>query len=72
MRTRRSTVKAELDRVYRLHRGNADQAIGTQNWTQARYELHVLLELVPDAGDERNRDASRKLQEVEDRMKAKR
>ena len=72
MRTRRATVKAELDRVYKLHRGNADQAIGTQNWEQARYELHVLLELVPDAGDERNRDASRKLQEVEDRMKAKR
>ena len=72
MRTRRATVKEELDRVYKLHRGNADQAIGTQNWEQARYELHILFELVPDSGDERNRDASRKLQEVEDRMKAKR
>ena len=72
MRTRRATVNAELDRVYKLHRGNADQAIGTQNWEQARYELHILFELVPDSSDERNKDASRKLQEVEERMKAKR
>ena len=72
MRTQRATVKAELDRVYRLHRGNADQALGTENCEQARYELHILFELVPDSSDERNRDASRKLQEVEDRMKARR
>ena len=72
MRTQRATVKAELDRVYKLHRGNADQALGTQNWEQARYELHILFELVPDSSDERNKDASRKLQEVEDRMKARR
>ena len=71
-RTRRATVKRELDRVYALHRGNADQAIGTQNWKQARYELHVLFELVPDANDERNKEASRKLLEVEARMKSKR
>ncbi len=72
VRTRRSAVKEELDRVYKQHRGNADQAIGTQNWEQARYELHILFELVPDSSDERNKDASRKLQEVEERMKAKR
>ena len=72
MRTRRATVNAELDRVYKLHRGNADQAIGTQNWEQAKYELQVLLELVDDQGDERNKEASRKLLEVEARMKAKR
>ena len=72
MRTRRATVTAELDRVYKLHRGNADQAIGTQNWEQARYELHILFELVPDSSDERNKDASRKLQEVEERMKTRR
>ena len=71
-RSRRATVKKELDRVYMLHRGNADQAIGTQNWEQAKYELQVLLELVDDQGDERNKEASRKLLEVEARMKAKR
>ena len=64
--------REELDRVYMLHRGNADQAIGTQNWEQAKYELHVLLELVNDPNDERNKEASRKLLEVEARMKAKR
>ena len=71
-RTRRAAVAQELERVYVLHRGNADQAIGTRNWEQARYELHVLFELVPDAKDERHQDASRKLLEVEARMKAKR
>ena len=71
-RARRAMVKAELDRVYMQHRGNADQAIGTQNWEQAKYELQVLLELVDDQGDERNKEASRKLLEVEARMKAKR
>ena len=71
-RNRRAMVKAELDRVYMQHRGNADQAIGTQNWEQAKYELQVLLELVDDQGDERNKEASRKLLEVEARMKAKR
>ena len=71
-RARRAIVKKELDRVYMLHRGNADQAIGTQNWEQAKYELQVLLELVDDQGDERNKEASRKLLEVEARMKAKR
>ncbi len=71
-RARREIVKKELDRVYMLHRGNADQAIGTQNWEQAKYELQVLLELVDDQGDERNKEASRKLLEVEARMKAKR
>jgi len=72
IRNRRSAVSQELDRVYVLHRGNADQAIGTQNWEQARYELHVLFELVPDAKDERHKDATRKLLEVEARMKASR
>ena len=71
-RARRAIVKKELDRVYMLHRGNADQAIGTQNWEQAKYELQVLLELVDDQGDERNKEASRKLLEVEARMKARR
>ena len=71
-RARRAMVKEELDRVYMQHRGNADQAIGTQNWEQAKYELQVLLELVDDQGDERNKEASRKLLEVEARMKAKR
>ena len=71
-RSRRAIVKQELDRVYMQHRGNADQAIGTQNWEQAKYELHVLLELVDDQNDERNKEASRKLLEIEARMKAKR
>jgi hypothetical protein len=72
IRTRRATVAEELEQVYVHHRGNADHAIGTQNWEQARYELHVLFELVPDTADERHQEASRKLLEVEAGMKKRR
>lgn len=67
IRTRRATVRDEIDRVYRRLRGNADQAVGTQNWRQARKELQDILKLVPDANDERNKDARRKLLEVDAR-----
>ena len=72
IRTRRAAVAQELEQVYVHHRGNADHAIGTQNWEQARYELHVLFELVPDTTDERHQEASRKLLEVEAGMRKKR
>ena len=72
IRERRKRVKDRLDDVFREHRVNAEQAIGTQNWEQAKYELQILLELVDDKDDARNREASRKLLEVESRMKAKR
>ena len=72
IRERRKMVNDKLEEVYREHRVNAEQAIGTQNWELAKKELHVLLELVDDPGDERNKEVSRKLLEVEARMKAKR
>ncbi len=72
IRERRKRVEDRLDNVFREHRVNAEQAIGTQNWEQAKYELQILLELVDDQGDARNKEASRKLLEVESRMKAKR
>ncbi len=72
IRERRKRVKDRLDNDFREHRVNAEQAIGTQNWEQAKYELQILLELVDDQGDARNKEASRKLLEVESRMKAKR
>ena len=72
IRARRATVAQELEEVYVHHRGNADHAIGTQNWEEARYELHVLFELVPDTKDERHQEASRKLLEIEAGMRKKR
>ena len=69
---RRKDAKAELDRVYNEHYGNAQQAHGTQNWSQEKYELQVILELVPDRNDDRNKEAFRKLLEVEAQMKTRR
>ena len=69
---RRRDAKAELDRVYNEHYGNAQQAHGTQNWSQEKYELQVILELVPDRNDDRNKEAFRKLLEVEAQMKTRR
>ena len=68
---RRKDAKAELDRVYNEHYGNAQQAHGTQNRKQEKYELQVLLELVPDRNDERNKEAFRKLREVENEKQMK-
>ncbi len=72
IRELRKQVSDKLEEVYKEHRVNADQAIGTQNWEAARKELQDLLKLVDDPNDERNKEVSRKLLEIEGRMKAKR
>ena len=59
----------ELDRRYADQRFLADRAINLKQWETAQGELSVLLELVPDRGDERNREASAKLIDVEKRLK---
>ena len=69
---RRKDAKSELDGVYNKHHGIAQQAHGTQNWRQEKYELQVILELVPDRNDDRNKEASRKLLEVEAHMNTRR
>ena len=68
---RRRDAKAELDRVYNEHYGNAQQAHGTQNWKQEMYELQIILELVPDRNDARNKEAYRKMLEASAQMKAR-
>ena len=59
----------ELDRRYSDQRFLADRAINLGQWETAQRELSVLLEMVPDRGDDRNREASAKLIDVEKRMK---
>ena len=59
----------ELDRRYSDQRFLADRAINLGQWEDAQRELQVLLEMVPDRGDVRNREASAKLIDVEKRMK---
>ena len=62
-------AQRELDRRYADQRFLADRAINLGQWETAQRELSVLLELIPDRGDGRNREASAKLMDVEKRMK---
>ncbi|MBO7721443.1 MAG: hypothetical protein J6T01_03460, partial [Kiritimatiellae bacterium] len=62
-------AEKELDRRFRDQRFKADRAINLGQWDEAQKELAVLLEMVPDRADERNREASAKLIDVEKRMK---
>jgi hypothetical protein len=63
---------AELDRRYKDQRFRADRAINLQDWQGAAQELRVLRELVPDRNDDRYKDATRKLVDVEARLKPRR
>ena len=63
------TAQKELERRYGDQRFLADRAINLGQWETAQRELAVLLEMVPDRDDARNREASAKLIDVEKRMK---
>ena len=62
---------AELDRRYADQRFLADRASNLGQWDVAKRELGVLLEMVPDRNDDRNREATAKLLDVESRMQKK-
>ena len=62
-------AQGELDQRYRDQRFLADRAINLGQWETAQRELLVLVEMVPDRNDDRNREASAKLIDVEKRMK---
>jgi hypothetical protein len=62
-------AEAELDKRYRDQRFLADRAINLQRWDVAQKELGILLEMVPERGDDRHREATAKLIDVEKRMK---
>ena len=64
--------QSELDRRYADQRFLANRAINLGEWDTARRELLVLLEMVPDRADDRNREASAKLIDVEKRLKERR
>lgn len=68
-RTGLETAKAELERRYANQRFLADRAINLRQWEAAQRELAVLLEMIPDRADDRNRAAAAKLIDVEKRMK---
>ena len=60
---------AELGRRYADQRFKADRAINMGQWDTARKELSILVEMVPDRADDRNREATAKLVDVEKRLK---
>ena len=62
-------AQRELERRYRDQRFLADRAINLQRWDEAQRELGVLLEMIPERSDDRNREATAKLIDVEKRMK---
>ena len=59
----------ELDKRYADQRFLADRAINLGEWETARRELLVLVEMIPDRSDDRNREATAKLIDVEKRLK---
>ena len=61
--------KDELQRRYTDQRFLADKALNLSRWEVARDELKVLLEMVPDRRDDRNRDARAKLMSAENNLK---
>ena len=68
---RLNTAVAELERRYREQMFQADRAIQLSEWENARTELKIVCELVPDEQDSRHADAAAKLLDVEGRMKRK-
>ena len=62
-------AKEELDKRYGDQRFTVDRAINLGDWETAQRELSVLLEMIPDRRDDRYREASAKLIDVEKRMK---
>ena len=64
-----TAAQAELESRFRDQRFLAERAVKLGKWDDARRELQVLLEMVPDRNDDRNREASAKLIDVEKRIK---
>ncbi len=62
-------AKKELDARYVDQRFRADRALNLSQWEEACAELKVLLEMVPDRKDPRNRDARQKLISAETNLK---
>lgn len=62
-------AQSELDKRYKEQSFLADRAINMSDWPTAARELKILCELIPDRNDERHKTATRKLLDVESRLK---
>lgn len=65
-------AEEELQKRYEEQRFKADRAINLRDWQTAATELRILREQIPDDNDPRNADATRKLLDVENRLKKER
>ncbi len=66
----RQIAEQELDQAYDDHLFRVDQAIRLRNWSTAVYHLGIILELIPDRGDPRHREAEHKLINAERRLRS--
>lgn len=66
------TANDELNKRYKEQLFKADRAINTSHWEDAKTELRLLMEMIPDPEDERHKTAERKLLDVTNRIKGAR
>ncbi len=64
--------EAELDRRHEEHNFRAVRAMKNHLYEEAAHELRILLEMIPDREDERNREARNRLLEIETRLQRQR
>ncbi len=62
-------AQEELDKRYKEQNFRADRAINLSDWPVAARELKILCEIIPDRADARHKEATRKLIDVENRLK---
>ena len=67
--TLRRDAKEAQDTKHDNHNFTAARAIRMSEWEDAARELRIIRELVPDRGDPRNKEATKKLIDVERRIK---
>ncbi len=66
------SAETELDKRHKEQSFRADRALNLSDWPTAARELKILCELIPDRADERHQQATRKLIDVENRLKKNR
>jgi len=64
--------ETELERRHEEHNFRAVRAMQNHLYEDAAHELRILLELIPDREDERNREARNRLLEIETRLQRQR
>ena len=64
-------AQEELDKRQKDQSFRADRALNLSDWPNAAHELKILCEIIPDRADPRNKEATRKLIDVETRLTKK-